>query len=70
MDADSGRRPSPEILVTHLMEGIGISLDLEANRMFLTDLAGSIYSRTWTVGQAAHPDRARKSHRHRVQRAA
>jgi hypothetical protein len=44
MDATSGRRPAPEILVTHLMEAIGIALDMEGNRMFLTDLAGSIYS--------------------------
>ena len=44
MDATSGRRPAPEILVTHLMEAIGIALDVEGNRMFLTDLAGSIYS--------------------------
>jgi hypothetical protein len=26
------------------MEGIGIALDLPGNRMFVTDLAGSIYS--------------------------
>jgi len=44
MDATSGRRPAPEILVTHLMEAIGIALDVGGNRMFLTDLAGSIYS--------------------------
>jgi hypothetical protein len=28
----------------HLMEGIGIALDLKGNRMFVTDLAGSIYA--------------------------
>ena len=33
-----------EILVTHLMEGIGIALDLPGDRMFVTDFAGSIYS--------------------------
>ena len=33
-----------EILLTHLMEGIGISLDLKRQRMFVTDLGGSIYS--------------------------
>src|SRR5437773_2715291 len=44
MDGTSGRRPAPEILVTHLMEAIGIALDVRGNRMFLTDLAGSIYS--------------------------
>jgi len=44
MDADFKKHPDPKILVTHLMEGIGIALDLTANRMFLTDLAGSVYS--------------------------
>jgi hypothetical protein len=34
----------PEILVTHLMEGIGIALDVPGDRMFVTDFAGSIYS--------------------------
>jgi hypothetical protein len=44
MDSESGKRSPPEILFSHLMEGIGISLDLKGNRMFITDLAGSIYS--------------------------
>jgi hypothetical protein len=35
---------APEILITHLMEGIGIALDVPGNRMFITDFAGSIYS--------------------------
>ena len=30
--------------MTHLMEGIGIALDVPGNRMFVTDFAGSIYS--------------------------
>ncbi|PDT64115.1 3-hydroxyacyl-CoA dehydrogenase [Bradyrhizobium ottawaense] len=34
----------PEILITHLMEGIGIALNVPGNEMFVTDLAGSIYS--------------------------
>jgi len=34
----------PEIVFTHLMEGIGIALDVPNGRMFMTDLAGSIYS--------------------------
>jgi hypothetical protein len=34
----------PEIVVTHLMEGIGIALDVSNDRMFVTDLAGSVYS--------------------------
>ena len=33
----------PEIVATHLMEGIGIALDPAHNRMFVTDLGGSIY---------------------------
>jgi len=34
----------PEIVLTHLMEGIGIALDVPGNRMFVTDFAGSVYS--------------------------
>ena len=34
----------PEILITHLMEGIGIALDVPGNQMFVTDFAGSVYS--------------------------
>lgn len=33
-----------EILVSDLMEGIGLSLDLKNGRMFFSDLAGSVYS--------------------------
>lgn len=44
MDADFKKRPAPEILLTHLMEGIGIALDLNGNRMFITDLAGTVYT--------------------------
>jgi hypothetical protein len=44
LDADFNKHPTPDILLTHLMEGIGIALDFNGNRMFLTDLAGSIYS--------------------------
>ena len=36
--------PEPQIVLTHLMEGIGISLDVPGDRMFVTDFAGSIYS--------------------------
>ena len=35
---------APEIVLTGLMEGIGIALDVPGNRMFVTDFAGSIYS--------------------------
>jgi hypothetical protein len=44
MDADSKKRREPDILLTHLIEGIGIAIDFKGDRMFLTDLAGSIYS--------------------------
>jgi DNA-binding beta-propeller fold protein YncE len=43
MDAQSGRREDPEIVFNHLMEGIGVALDLKNARMFLTDLSGSVY---------------------------
>jgi hypothetical protein len=43
--ASIDNRPvEPEIVVTHLMEGIGIALDVPNDRMFVTDFAGSIYS--------------------------
>ena len=44
MDAAAGNRNDPEIVVTHLMEAIGLALDLKGGRMFVTDLAGSVYS--------------------------
>jgi hypothetical protein len=37
-------KTGPQILITHLMEGIGIALDVPGNRMFVTDFAGSVYS--------------------------
>jgi hypothetical protein len=37
-------KAEPEILIKHLMEGIGIALDVPGNRMFVTDFAGSVYS--------------------------
>jgi len=46
MDSDAKNRPAPQIVFTHLMEGIGIALDVAGNRMFMTDLAGSVYSAT------------------------
>jgi hypothetical protein len=38
------KKAVPEILITHLMEGIGIALDVPGNRMFVSDFAGSVYS--------------------------
>jgi len=32
-----------EIVFEHLMEGIGIALDVPGARMFMTDLGGSVY---------------------------
>ena len=34
----------PEIVVAHLMEGIGIALDPGHNRMFVTDLGGNVWA--------------------------
>ncbi len=43
---DRGRngRPAPQIVFRDLMEGIGITLDRAGDRMFMTDLAGSVYA--------------------------
>ena len=46
MDSVDGVRKEPEIVLAHLMEGIGLALDLKGRRMFLTDLGGSVYSAT------------------------
>jgi DNA-binding beta-propeller fold protein YncE len=45
MDPTQGNsKKEPVIIFDHLMEGIGIALDLKGGRMFLTDLGGSVYS--------------------------
>lgn len=44
MDRELKKSQAPEILLTHLQEGIGIALDLKGERMFVTDLGGSVYS--------------------------
>jgi DNA-binding beta-propeller fold protein YncE len=44
VDAPPGKRKDPEIVFTHLMEGIGLALDLKNQRMFMTDFAGTVYS--------------------------
>jgi hypothetical protein len=43
MEATNGRT-DPEIVGTHLMEGIGIALDPGGGRMFVTDLGGTVYT--------------------------
>jgi len=40
---DSPKMREPEILATHLMEGIGIAVDIPGDRLFATDLAGTVY---------------------------
>jgi DNA-binding beta-propeller fold protein YncE len=42
--AQGSGKKEPQIIFNHLMEGIGIALDLKGGRMFLTDLGGSVYS--------------------------
>jgi hypothetical protein len=44
MAPPAGGHNAPEILFSHLMEGIGIALDRKGRRMFITDLAGTLYS--------------------------
>jgi len=44
MDLEAENRKEPEILFTHLMEGIGLALDLKGGRMFITDFGGSVYA--------------------------
>ena len=41
---DAKPTPEPQIVVGHLMEAIGLALDVPGNRMFITDLAGTVYS--------------------------
>ena len=35
---------APQILLTDLMEGIGLALDVSGDRMFVTDFGGSVYA--------------------------
>jgi hypothetical protein len=44
MDARPGTHTNIESVSNHLMEGIGLALDLKGGRMFFTDLGGSVYS--------------------------
>jgi hypothetical protein len=44
LDGEPRRRPAPEVVFKHLMEGIGIALDARGNHMYMTDLGGSVYS--------------------------
>jgi DNA-binding beta-propeller fold protein YncE len=42
MDSATLDRPAPQLVLTHLMEGIGIALDLKRDRMFITDFGGNV----------------------------
>jgi DNA-binding beta-propeller fold protein YncE len=55
LDAIGGSEP--EIVMTHLMEGIGIALDPAYDRMFVTDLGGNVYVATLD-GSGSRPIRA------------
>src|SRR5262245_27518550 len=44
LDSPPLGRPAPEVVFNHLMEAIGLALDLAGGRMFITDLTGSVYS--------------------------
>ncbi|WP_158792143.1 3-hydroxyacyl-CoA dehydrogenase [Granulicella sp. L60] len=44
MDIAANSHTESQIVITHLMEGIGLALDVNGGRMFVTDLAGSVYS--------------------------
>jgi len=44
MDPTPGAQKDPEIIFDHLMEGIGLALDMKNSRFFVTDLGGSVYS--------------------------
>jgi hypothetical protein len=40
---DGTVRLPPEVLISHLMEAIGLALDVPGGRLFVTDLGGSVY---------------------------
>jgi len=44
IDAPATDELAPEIILSDLMEGIGIALDIPGNRMFVTDFGGSVYT--------------------------
>jgi hypothetical protein len=44
IDAPVSNGRAPKTIVSDLMEGIGIALDVHGDRMFVTDLGGSVYS--------------------------
>jgi hypothetical protein len=44
IDAPAANGRAPDIIVSDLMEGIGIALDVPGDRMFVTDFAGNVFS--------------------------
>jgi DNA-binding beta-propeller fold protein YncE len=44
MDSAAKGRPAPELVFSHLMEGIGIAVDVKGDRMFITDFGGDVLS--------------------------
>ena len=44
IDAPASNGRAPERVVSDLMEGIGIALDVPGDRLFVTDLGGTVYS--------------------------
>ena len=42
LDSPWNERKPPAVVLSHLMEGIGLALDVPGNRMFATDMAGHI----------------------------
>jgi len=44
IDGPTANGRAPEIIVSDLMEGIGLALDVPGNRVFVTDFGGSVYS--------------------------
>ena len=69
MDSDAKGRPAPEIVFTHLMEGIGIALDLKGDRMFITDFGGDRpFGQARWIGREGPAGRSRKPDRDRILR--
>jgi len=44
MDMAARDRAATEIVCSGLMEGIGIALDVEGRRMFITDFGGNVFT--------------------------
>jgi hypothetical protein len=49
---DGAPNQPPQVLVDHLMEAIGLALDVAGDRLFVTDLGGSVYTARLDGSQA------------------